>query len=92
MSPDVQAPIIDRYGDTWVQHPDGLYYDPPYPGDEDTLFFREAEGTLGHRSVRRGDYRYFLRHPEQAEPRNDRFIWEDGDLIMEPEAGEEDEA
>jgi hypothetical protein len=28
MTPDVQPPIIDRYGYTWVQHPDGPYYGP----------------------------------------------------------------
>jgi hypothetical protein len=67
MSPDVQPPILERYGYTWVQHPDGLYYGPPYPGDDDTLVLLEADGRLGHRLVRRGDYRDFLRHPEAAE-------------------------
>lgn len=75
MSPDVQPPIIERYGYTWIQHPDGLYYGPSYPGEEDTLVFLEGEGTLGHRSVARGEDRYFLRHPEEEEPRSDRFGW-----------------
>jgi hypothetical protein len=67
MSPDVQPPLLERYGYTWVQHPDGLYYGPPYATDDDTLLFLEAEGTLGHSSVRRGDTRYFLRYPEAEE-------------------------
>jgi len=37
-----QFPAIERYGYTWLQHPDGLYYGPVYPGDDDTLVFREA--------------------------------------------------
>lgn len=73
MSPDVQPPIIDRYGYSWVRQPDGLYYGPPSPGDDDTLRDLEADGTLGHSAVQRGDDRYFLRHPEQEEPRSDRF-------------------
>jgi hypothetical protein len=64
MSAGVQPPIIERYGYTWILHPDGLYYGPIYPGDDDTLQFLEAEGTLGHSSVRQGEYRYFLRDPE----------------------------
>ena len=54
MSPGVQPPIIERFGYTWVQHPDGLYYGPSYPGDDDTLVDLEADGMLGHSSVRRG--------------------------------------
>jgi hypothetical protein len=77
MSPDVQPPILERYGFTWVQHSDGLYYGPPYPGADDTLAFLEGEGALGHRSVARGDYRYFLRYPEVEEPRSDRFGWDE---------------
>jgi hypothetical protein len=91
MTPDVQPPIIDRYGYTWVQHPDGLYYGPPYPGDDDTLVFLEAEGTVGHSSVRRGDYRYCLRHPEIENPRSDRFGWSDGELRdVTPEDAEDE--
>ena len=84
MTPDVQPPIITRYGYTWVQHPDGLYYGPPYPGEDVTLIGLEAEGTLGHSSVQRGDYRYFLRDPEPEEPRPDRFGWSDGDIGYHP--------
>jgi hypothetical protein len=91
MSPDVQPPVIERYGYTWLQPPDGLYYGPPYPGDEDTLRFLDAEGVLGHSSVRRGDYRYILRHPEAVDDRSDRFTWAEGDLVQEPDP-EEDEA
>jgi hypothetical protein len=67
MSAGVQPPVIERYGYTWIQHPDGLYYGPIYPGADDTLLFLEADGTLGHSSVRRGEYRYFLREPEAEE-------------------------
>jgi hypothetical protein len=65
-------PLIERYGYTWIQHPDGLYYGPLYPSDDDQLaYLREgpsglvAEGKVGMASVRRGEYRYFLRHPEE---------------------------
>jgi hypothetical protein len=90
MSPDVQPPILDRYGYTWIQHPDGLYYGPVYPGDDELLVGLEAEGQLGHSSVRRGDYRYFLRFPEREEDRSDRFIWAEGDIEELPDADEED--
>ena len=91
MNPDVQPPLIERYGYTWLQHPGGLYYGPPYPGADDTLLGLEDDGTLGHSSVARGDYRYFLRHPDPDEDRSDCFCWtEEGDLLSEPEA-EEDE-
>jgi hypothetical protein len=104
MSPDVQPPILDRYGYTWVQHPDGLYYGPAYPGADNTLRDLEADGTLGHSAVRRGDDRYFLRHPEQEEPRSERFSWDedaaegmtlrkpDGTVIPLGEAEAEEEA
>jgi hypothetical protein len=39
---NVQPPIIARYGYTWIQHPDGLYYVPPYPGDHGLLFTGES--------------------------------------------------
>jgi hypothetical protein len=95
MTLDVQPPILTRYGYTWVQHPDGLYYGPSYPGEDTTLAWMEGEGTLGHRSVARGDERYFLRHPEQEAPRSDRFGWDEGDIgyhPVNPEADEADEA
>jgi hypothetical protein len=94
MTPDVQGPIITRYGYTWVQHPDGLYYGPSYPGEDATLAWMEGEGVLGHSSVARGDYRYFLRHPEQEAPRSDRFGWDEGDIgyhPVNPEADEEED-
>ncbi len=90
MSPGVQPPIIERFGYTWVQHPDGLYYGPSYPGDDDTLVDLEADGMLGHSSVRRGEYRYVLRHPDVEEPRSDRFGWEAGDLGYYPVNPEDD--
>ena len=57
-------PYLERYRYTWIQHPDGLYYGPPYPGTDDHLIWLEERGALGHSSVRRGEYRYFLRFPE----------------------------
>ena len=36
-------------------HPDGLWYGPVYPGDDEQLVFLELEGKLGHASVRRGE-------------------------------------
>lgn len=91
MSPEVQPPVIERYGYTWLQHPDGLYDGPPYPGKDATLVGLEAEGTLGHSSVQQGDYRYVLRFPEEDEaPRAERFGWSDGDLRMDPEADAEE--
>jgi hypothetical protein len=49
-----------------VQHPDGLYYGPPFPGEDDQLVWLEERGMVGHSSVRRGEYRYFLRHPDRT--------------------------
>jgi hypothetical protein len=57
VNPDVQPPIIECYGYTWVQHPDGVYDGPPYPGEDATLVGLEAEGTLGHSAIKRGDSR-----------------------------------
>ena len=57
-------PYLERDGYTWIQHPDDLYYGPPFPGDDDHLGWLEEWGMVGHSSVRRGEYRYFLRHPE----------------------------
>jgi hypothetical protein len=57
-------PYVEWYGYTWIQHPDGLYYGPPSPGADAHLIWLEEWGMLGHSSVRRGEYRYFLRIPE----------------------------
>jgi hypothetical protein len=61
------SPYIECYDYTWLQHPDGLYYDPGYPGDDGQLVVLERDGKIGHASVRRGEYRYFLRFPEVEE-------------------------
>jgi hypothetical protein len=60
-------PYLERYGYTWIQHPNGLYYGPPSPSKDAHLVWLEEQGMLGHSSVRRGEYRYFLRHPEAEE-------------------------
>ena len=73
-----------------MQHPDGLYYGPRAPSDDATLIALEDEGRLGHRSVRRGEYRYVLRHPEQEAPRPDRFGWADGDVGYYPVTPEDE--
>ena len=57
-------PYLKRYGYTWIQHPDGLYYGPLFPGEDAQLVLLEQRGTLGHSSVQRGEYRYFLRFPK----------------------------
>jgi hypothetical protein len=66
MPPD-QSPYLERYGYTWLQHPDGLYYGPRYQGEDGSLVVLERDGKIGHASVRRGEYRYFLRFPEAEE-------------------------
>jgi hypothetical protein len=38
-------PYIERYGYTWIQHPDGLYYGPPFPGEDDQLIWLEKRGA-----------------------------------------------
>jgi hypothetical protein len=48
-------PAIERDGYTWIQHPDGLYDGPLYPGDDERLVWLEVEGQLGHSSMRRGE-------------------------------------
>jgi hypothetical protein len=68
MSAD-QSPYLERYGYTWIQHPDGLYYGPLYPREDESLVVLERDGKIGHSSVRRGEYRYFLRFPEEDAPR-----------------------
>jgi hypothetical protein len=65
MSRKLFLPLIESYGDRWLRTADGLYYGPPYPGADDHLVWLEERGTLGHSSVRRGEYRYFLRFPEE---------------------------
>jgi hypothetical protein len=59
MPPD-QSLYIERDGYTWLQYPDRLYYGPRWPNEEAPLVRLESHGTLGHSSVRRGAYRYFL--------------------------------
>jgi hypothetical protein len=39
-------------------------YGPAFPGEDAQLVWLEERGMLGHSSVRRGEYRYFLRFPE----------------------------
>jgi hypothetical protein len=58
-------PYLERYGYTWIQHPDGLYYGPSFPGEDDHLVWLEGRGTFGQSSVRRGEYRYFLPFPDE---------------------------
>jgi hypothetical protein len=58
---------LERYGYTWLQHPDGLYYGPLYPSEDEPLVCLERGGKIGHASVRRGEYRYFLRFPEEED-------------------------
>ena len=31
------SPYLERYGYTWIQHPDGLYYGPRWPNEEAQL-------------------------------------------------------
>jgi hypothetical protein len=60
-------PYLERYGYTWLQHPDGLHYGPRCPGEDEPLVVLERDGKIGHASVCRGEYRYFLRFPEVEE-------------------------
>jgi len=58
-------PLIERFGYRRLRAADGPYYDPPFPGEDDHLGWREERGMLGHScSIRRGEYRYVLRFPE----------------------------
>jgi len=57
-------------------HPDGLYYGPPYPRDDETLVRLENQGALGHSSVLRDDYRYFLHFPEEEDEAANRLLVE----------------
>jgi hypothetical protein len=38
-------PYIERYGYTWLQHPDGLYYGPLWPNDNAQLVLLESKGS-----------------------------------------------
>jgi hypothetical protein len=62
----IGPPILERYGSTWIQHRDGLYYGPRWPGTDENLMRLEALGFLGHTSMRREEYRYILPYPEKA--------------------------
>jgi hypothetical protein len=62
----IEPPILERYGYTWIQHPDGLYYGPRWPGTDESLMEIEDLGRLGHTSIRRGEFRYILRYPVEA--------------------------
>jgi hypothetical protein len=61
------SPYLERYDYTPIQHPDGLYDGPLYPREDESLVVLERDGKLGHSSVRRGEYRYFLRFPEEED-------------------------
>jgi hypothetical protein len=50
----IEPPFLERYGYTWIQHPDGLYYVPRWPGTDASLPELEDLGLLGHTSIRRG--------------------------------------
>jgi hypothetical protein len=62
----MEPPFLERYGYTWIQHPDGLYDGLRWPGTDASLMDLEAVGLLGHTSMRRGEYWYILRYPEEA--------------------------
>jgi hypothetical protein len=70
MPPD-HPPYIERYGYTWLQHPDGLYYGPLYPREDEPLVFLRARwqdrpclGTPGGVSV-------FLENPRGPDEKGD---------------------
>jgi hypothetical protein len=63
-------------GYTWIQYPDGLYNGPLFPGADDQLVWLEEGRTLGHSSLRRGEYRYFLRLPEAEDAAAIRLLVE----------------
>ena len=50
----MEPPFLERYGYPWIQHPDGLYYGPRWPGTDASLMDLEDVGLLGHTSMRRG--------------------------------------
>jgi hypothetical protein len=58
-------PYLEQYRSPWIQHPDGLSYGPAFPARMITPSGWRSGGTLGHSSVRRGEYQYFLRFPEE---------------------------
>jgi hypothetical protein len=55
---------LERHGYTWIQHPNGLYHGLFFTGEDNHLGWIDERGTLAHRSVRCGEYRYFLPVPE----------------------------
>ena len=62
----MEPPFLERYGYTWIQHPDGMYDGPQWQGTDASLMDLEAAGLLGHTSMRWGEYRYILRCLEGA--------------------------
>ncbi len=63
----LSVPYIERYGYTWIQHPDGLYDGPLYPREDEPLIFLERNGKIGHASVRRGGVSLFPAPPRSGE-------------------------
>lgn len=61
-----ELPCLERCGYTSIQHAHGLYDGPPYHADDQVLVRLEILRAPGHASVRCGEYRYVLRHPERA--------------------------
>jgi hypothetical protein len=56
LSEKVQVEVVrERYGYTWIQHPDGLYYGPLWPNENAHLMLLESQGRLGHASLQRGE-------------------------------------
>jgi hypothetical protein len=62
----IEPPFLEGYGYTWIQHPDGLYDGPRWPGTDASLMRLEALGWLRQTSMRRGEYRYILPYPDKA--------------------------
>jgi hypothetical protein len=72
-------PYLEIYGYTWIQHPDGLYYGPLFPGADDHLVWLEERGTLGHSSVRRGSIDTFCAFPRRTTYDGDAvYAWSAG--------------
>jgi hypothetical protein len=71
MSPDVQPPILERYGFTGVQHPDSLCYGPSYPSGDTTLAFLEGQtGLKANRGMiaRRALELFLASHASESTP------------------------